>query len=119
MLPECDFEDQTNARLATAGRTSRGLLIMAARLQLLAEDLKKEVRGLLYSHGIAGSLIKPVQRDYAFELATIPRRKQWVLKVKYPANLAQLNPGISGERRCRDLAVDVQGCHNDKIANSR
>ena len=66
------------------------------RLQALATNVKAEVRAALSHHRISKFVIKPVQRDYAFELATIPRKKQWVLKVKYPATSPQLPLGLTG-----------------------
>ena len=65
-------------------------------MQGLASDVKAEVRAALAHHGISKFVIKPVQRQYAFEMATIPRKKQWVLKVKYAATSPQLPLGLTG-----------------------
>ena len=64
--------------------------------QALAANVKAEVRAALSHHGISKFVIKPVQRQYAFEMATIPRKKQWVLKVKYAATSPQLPLGLTG-----------------------
>lgn len=59
-------------------------------------------------HVSARTVIKPVKRSYAFELGSIPRKEQWVLKVKYPAADNQLPMGLTGAGHG---AVIV--CHND------
>lgn len=65
-------------------------------MQALAMNVKAEIRAALGHHRISKFVIKPVQRDYVFEMATIPRKKQWVLKVKYPATFPQLPLGLTG-----------------------
>lgn len=61
-----------------------------------AADLKAEVRGLLAEHGIDKYVIKPVRRNYAFELETVPHGEQWVLKVRYSAAKPSLPLGLEG-----------------------
>ena len=65
-------------------------------MQALAGEVKAEVRAALTQHGISKFVIKPVKRKYAFELATIPRKEQWVLKVKFAASSARLPLGLTG-----------------------
>ena len=60
--------------------------------------MKKEVRHALAAGGVSKFVIKPVKRSYAFELASIPRQEQWVLKVNYPATYPQLKLGLTGAR---------------------
>ena len=67
-------------------------------LQALADGVKKEVRQALAAGSVSKFVIKPVKRGYAFELASIPRQDQWVLKVKYPANYPHLKLGLTGPR---------------------
>lgn len=66
-----------------------------------AADLKAEVRGLLAEHGIDKYVIKPVRRNYAFELETVPHGEQWVLKVRYSAAKPSLPLGLEGALLCR------------------
>ena len=65
-------------------------------VQALAGKVKAEVRSTLTQHGITKFVIKPVKRNYAFELATIPRKEQWVLKVKFAATSSRLPLGLTG-----------------------
>lgn len=85
-------------------------------MQALAANVKAEVRAALAHHGISKFVIKPVQRQYAFELATIPRRKQWVLKVKYAATAPQLPLGLTGLslRTFRELYANSMHCRQQK-----
>jgi hypothetical protein len=61
-----------------------------------AADLKAEVRAVLAEHGIDKYVIKPVRRNYAFELETVPHGEQWVLKVRYSAAKPCLPLGLEG-----------------------
>lgn len=60
-------------------------------------ELKTEVRSLFAEYGVSQMTMKPVMRDYAFENKAVSHGKQWVLKVRYPANLPQLPLGLSGQ----------------------
>ena len=53
------------------------------KLHLMARDLKLEIAALLNKNNIKKYDLKPVQRDYCFEDPSIPRGKQWVIKVKF------------------------------------
>ena len=72
-------------------------------MQALAGKVKAEVRATLTQHSITKFVIKPVKRNYAFELATIPRREQWVLKVKFAATSSKLPLGLTGLLLCHTL----------------
>jgi DNA polymerase alpha subunit A len=66
-------------------------------------DLKNEIRSILTRNGVNKFTLVPVKRDYAFELAGIPRGMQWVIKVKYSAQLPELNQEAAaskGENFC-------------------
>lgn len=69
---------------------------MVSDVQSLLTDTKAEVRSVLSHHGISNFVIKPVKRDYAFEMACIPRGKQWVLKVRLPSTAPTLPLGLTG-----------------------
>lgn len=69
-------------------------------LQGLLSEAKAEIRSVLSQHGISNFVIKPVMRNYAFELASIPRGMQWVLKVKYPSTARTLPLGLTGNLPC-------------------
>ncbi len=59
-------------------------------LHALLGPLKAEVRQLLKGAGISTFTMVPVRRSYAFEEQHVPKGKQWVLKVKYPASQPRL-----------------------------
>ena len=65
------------------------------------------MRATLTQHGITKFVIKPVKRNYAFELATIPRREQWVLKVKFAATSSKLPLGLTGLLLSQRLAWSI------------
>lgn len=77
-------------RMLRAGRRDPGTL------QEQAAELKAEVRALLAEHGVDKYVIKPVRRNYAFELETVPHGEQWVLKVRYSAAKPSLPLGLEG-----------------------
>jgi hypothetical protein len=70
-----------------------------SKMQALAGEMKAEVRATLTQHGITKFVIKPVKRKYAFELVTIPRKEQWVLKVKFAAASSHLPLGLTGKTK--------------------
>jgi DNA polymerase alpha subunit A len=72
-------------------------------------ELKTEVRSLFAEHGVSQMTMKPVMRNYAFENEAVSHGKQWVLKVRYPANLPQLPLGLSGQHFSAAFGVN-QSC---------
>ena len=72
------------------GRTEDKMALLK-HLHALLGPLKAEVRQLLKGAGISTFTMVPVRRSYAFEEQHVPRGRQWVLKVKYPASQPRLS----------------------------
>ena len=93
-----DEEDEELVQLeeeADSGPEAKMKLIRALHARCGA--LKTELRALLTERGVSSFRIAPVRREYAFENEAIPRRAQWVLKIRYDAALPMLPSNLTGE----------------------
>ncbi len=84
---------------------------LCSRTQEQAAALKAEVRAVLAEHGIDKFVIKPVRRNYAFELDSVPHGEQWVLKVRYSAAKPSLPNGLEGTRPMHPVLLPCQKAH--------
>ena len=84
---------------------------LCLRTQEQAAALKAEVRAVLAEHGIDKFVIKPVRRNYAFELDSVPHGEQWVLKVRYSAAKPSLPNGLEGTRPMHPVLLPCQKAH--------
>ena len=66
---------------------------------------------VLAEHGIDKFVIKPVRRNYAFELDSVPHGEQWVLKVRYSAAKPSLPNGLEGTRPMHPVLLPCQKAH--------
>lgn len=96
---DADSIEELEQKVAEGDKQARGELMRLLHGKLA--DLKDEVRSILTSRGVTKFTLVPVKRDYAFEVAGVPKGMQWVIKVKYSAQLPELAESeTAGEHFC-------------------